>query len=131
MPMPRVVHFEIHADDTARAMKFYAALFQWTFMPWGEEDYWFVRTADDDKMAGINGAIMKRKGPAPIDGAAVNGFVNTIDVPNLDNSMSQIEPAGGTIVVPRMPIPSVGWLCYCKDSEGNIFGMMQNDPEAK
>jgi len=23
------------------------------------------------------------------------------------------------------------WLVYCTDSEGNIFGMIQNDPEAK
>jgi predicted enzyme related to lactoylglutathione lyase len=25
----------------------------------------------------------------------------------------------------------VGWLVYCKDTEGNIFGMMQNDPNAQ
>jgi predicted enzyme related to lactoylglutathione lyase len=30
-----------------------------------------------------------------------------------------------------MAIPGVGWLCYFKDTEGNIFGMMQNDPAAK
>jgi predicted enzyme related to lactoylglutathione lyase len=29
-----------------------------------------------------------------------------------------------------MPIPGMGWLAYCKDTEGNIFGMMQNDPNA-
>ena len=28
-------------------------------------------------------------------------------------------------------IPGVGWLAYCKDTEGHIFGMMQNDPSAK
>jgi hypothetical protein len=30
-----------------------------------------------------------------------------------------------------MPIPGVGWLAYAKDTEGNIFGMMQRDPAAK
>jgi predicted enzyme related to lactoylglutathione lyase len=29
-----------------------------------------------------------------------------------------------------MPIPGVGWLAYCKDTEGNIFGLMQADPKA-
>jgi len=29
-----------------------------------------------------------------------------------------------------MPIKSVGWLAYCKDTEGNIFGMMQEDKNA-
>ncbi len=33
--------------------------------------------------------------------------------------------------MPKMPIPNVGWLAYAKDTEGNIFGMMQNDPGAK
>jgi hypothetical protein len=29
-----------------------------------------------------------------------------------------------------MAITGVGWLAYAKDTEGNIFGMMQNDPAA-
>jgi predicted enzyme related to lactoylglutathione lyase len=29
-----------------------------------------------------------------------------------------------------MPIPGMGWLAYVKDTEGNIFGMMQSDPAA-
>jgi predicted enzyme related to lactoylglutathione lyase len=35
------------------------------------------------------------------------------------------------MALPKMPIPGMGWLAYCKDSEGNIFGMMQADPSAK
>jgi predicted enzyme related to lactoylglutathione lyase len=30
-----------------------------------------------------------------------------------------------------MAIPGVGWLCYYKDTEENIFGIMQNDSSAK
>jgi len=30
-----------------------------------------------------------------------------------------------------MPIPGVGWLAYAKDTEGNTFGMMQPDVNAK
>jgi len=37
---------------------------------------------------------------------------------------------GAQVVLPKMPIPGVGWLVYCKDTEGNIFGMMQADPNA-
>jgi len=29
-----------------------------------------------------------------------------------------------------MPIPTMGWLAYCKDTEGNLFGMMQMDSKA-
>ena len=28
-------------------------------------------------------------------------------------------------------IPTIGWLAYGKDTEGNIFGMMQMDANAK
>ena len=31
---------------------------------------------------------------------------------------------------PKMAIPGVGWLAYGKDTEGNIFGVMQTDPAA-
>jgi hypothetical protein len=30
-----------------------------------------------------------------------------------------------------MPIPGIGWLAYCKDTEGHIFGIMHPDPAAK
>jgi predicted enzyme related to lactoylglutathione lyase len=29
-----------------------------------------------------------------------------------------------------MPIPTIGWFAACKDSEGNTFGIMQNDQKA-
>ena len=29
-----------------------------------------------------------------------------------------------------MAVPGVGWLAYAKDTEGNIFGLMQADPSA-
>jgi predicted enzyme related to lactoylglutathione lyase len=30
-----------------------------------------------------------------------------------------------------VPVPTVGYLAYAKDTEGNIFGMMQMDANAK
>ena len=63
--------------------------------------------------------------------AAVNAFVCTVDVADLDAMARLVAEAGGKIVVPRTPIPTVGWLAYGKDTEGNIFGMMQMDAAAK
>ena len=37
----------------------------------------------------------------------------------------------GTLALPKMAVPGVGWLAYVKDTEGNILGMMQRDPNAK
>jgi predicted enzyme related to lactoylglutathione lyase len=56
--------------------------------------------------------------------------VNTIDVDSLDDMIATVTANGGTVVAPKMTIPHVGYFAYCKDTEGNTFGMMQNDPSA-
>jgi predicted enzyme related to lactoylglutathione lyase len=33
-------------------------------------------------------------------------------------------------VLPKMAVPGVGWMAYCKDPEGHIFGIMQPDAAA-
>ncbi|HWF89178.1 MAG TPA: VOC family protein [Pyrinomonadaceae bacterium] len=127
--MPRVVHFEIHAADPNRAVKFYESLFGWTFQKWeGPMEYWLVTTGPNDQ-PGINGGLVQRQGE--IDGQAVIAYVCTVDVENLDASVQAAVDNGGQIALPKMPIPGMGWLAYCKDTEGNIFGMMQGDPNAK
>jgi len=127
--MPRVVHFEIHAGDPDRAVNFYTTLFGWTFQKWeGPMDYWLVTTGPDSQ-PGINGGLIRRQGE--IDGQAVIAYVCTVDVANVDESTQSATSNGAQVVVPKMPIPGVGWLVYCKDTEGNIFGMMQNDPSAQ
>jgi predicted enzyme related to lactoylglutathione lyase len=52
-------------------------------------------------------------------------------VPNVDEYVAKATANGGTIALPKMPVQGVGWLAYCKDTEGNIFGLMQMDPSAK
>jgi predicted enzyme related to lactoylglutathione lyase len=127
--MPRVVHFEIHAGDPERAVNFYKALFDWQFQKWeGPMEYWVVTTGPNEQ-PGINGGLMRRQGE--IDGQAVIAYVCTVDVADVDASTNTATANGGQVVVPKMAIPGVGWLVYCKDTEGNIFGMMQADAEAK
>ena len=127
--MSRVVHFEIHADDPDRAVKFYQSLFGWEFTKWaGPMDYWLIKTGPDGQ-PGINGGMVRRRGV--IDGTAVIAYVCTIDVKSVDDLVTAIPAKGGTIALPKMPIPGIGWLAYGKDTEGNIFGFMQADKSAK
>ena len=127
--MSRVVHFEVHAEIPDRAIRFYTELFQWQFTKWtGPEDYWLIKTGDSST-PGIDGGLVPRRGP--IDGQAVIAYVCTVDVANLDATLAALPRCGGTIALPKMPIPRIGWLAYAKDTEGNIFGMMQADPSAK
>ena len=120
--MPRVIHFEIPADQPERAVKFYSDIFGWNFQKWaGPTDYWLVSTGDQGP--GINGGLLRRSHP----GAST---VNTVDVVSVDESLRKIEAAGGRVVAPKMAIPSVGYLAYCQDPEGNTFGIMQADAAA-
>ena len=121
--MPRPVHFEIPSDNPEKAMEFYGAIFGWTFQKWdGPMPYWMINTGPNDQ-PGINGGIMPRQHPA-------QPCVNTTNVANLDETKTTIEAHGGQCVVPKMPVPGVGWLAYFKDLDGHIFGVMQMDTTA-
>ncbi|HEU4456594.1 MAG TPA: VOC family protein [Longimicrobium sp.] len=128
--MPRVVHFEVHAEDPERATRFYTELFGWTITQWGGPVDYRVITTGPDGQPGINGGMVRRMGPGPTDGQAVNAYVCTVDVESVDETLERAVALGGTVAHPKMPIPGVGWLAYAKDTEGNIFGIMQNDPSA-
>lgn len=122
--MPRIIHFDIPADDPARAQKFYQDVFGWTFDKWnGPMEYWMAKTGDD-KQPGINGGLAKR-----MPGQA--GVTNTIDVPSVDEFARKIESKGGKVIMPKMAIPGVGYFAQCLDTEGNVFGIIQMDQNAK
>ena len=129
--MSRPVHFEIHADDPERAVKFYTDVFGWSFNRWDDAEpaYWLISTGPDEA-PGINGGLMKRMGPPPEEGQPVSSFVITINIDDLDTYAPKVKEAGGKQVVDKMPVSNVGWLAYFKDTEGNIFGLMQPDETA-
>lgn len=125
----RVTHFEIHAADPQRAIEFYSKTLGWEFNQWGGQPYWLIKTGPADKR-GIDGGLVPRRGDGPVEGQAVNAYVCTAMVDSLDDSLNTVTANGGGLALPKMPIPGVGWLAYFKDTEGNIFGLMQEDPNA-
>lgn len=127
--MGRAVHFEIHASNPEQLVDFYSSLFGWQFHKWGGGEYWLISTGDKEK-PGVDGGLVQRRGPAAPEGAPVNAFVVTVDVADLDADLAKALSSGGSLAVPKMPIPGVGWLAYIKDPDGNILGMMQSDAKA-
>jgi len=122
--MLRFVHFDISADEPERAVKFYTDVFSWKIDKWdGPMDYWLVTTGPDNE-PGINGGIAERKDPA-------ERVTNTIDVPSVDEFIEKITQAGGKVFAPKMPIQGVGYFALCLDTEGNPFGIMEEDLNAK
>lgn len=123
--MPRVIHFEIAVDDPDRATKFYEDVFGWQTARWdGPQSYWLMTTGPDSQ-PGINGAVMRRDPRFPA------GVVNTLDVPDVDAYCERVRQGGGKVMMTKHGVPGVGWVAYCHDTEGNLFGMIQFDPSAK
>ncbi|HZS18183.1 MAG TPA: VOC family protein [Candidatus Udaeobacter sp.] len=124
--MNRVTHFEIYTDEPESVQPFYQDVFGWKFRKFegGPMEYWLVTTGDDTN-PGINGGMTR-----PREGQNA-GTLNTIAVESLDRTIDKIEQRGGKICVPKMAIPTVGWLAYAEDPAGNIFGIIEPNTEAK
>lgn len=116
--MPRVVHFEIYGENPTQLINFYEKVFNWKFEKWGPLDYWIIKTGEGP---GIDGGLGTQKNPS----------VNTIDVPDVDEYLKKIKGNGGIVVSPKMTLPGIGYLAYFKDPQGNVFGIMKDDPTAK
>ncbi len=122
--MPRVVHFEMVGDDPERMVKFYQTVFGWKAQKYGGPlEYWLVSTGGKDE-PGIDGGFGRRT-------KADEGTVNTITVPDIKASLAAVERNGGKVTHALHAIPGVGWQAYCVDTEGNLFGIHQADPNAK
>lgn len=128
-----VIHFEIHAADVPRAVAFYRTALGWTAEDWSDYagmPYFGVTTKAEDE-PGINGAIMARRGDNPQPGATVAGAVLTVGVADFDAAAVRILEAGGVVAQPKAALPGMAWQGYFLDTEGNVFGVHQPDPEAK
>jgi predicted enzyme related to lactoylglutathione lyase len=122
--MPRIVHFDITADNPDRAVKFYSDIFGWQLEKWeGPMDYWMINTGPEEE-PGINGGLSSR------EQMSYTTFVNTVDVPSVDEYMAKVEEMGGKVISPKMPIPGVGYIAMCQDTEGNTFNIMEADESA-
>ncbi len=120
--MSRVIHFELAVDDPDCARAFYEQTLGWKVTQWGDQDYWMVTTGEPGA-PGIDGALTTRRENWP-------ALVNISDVASLDEIVAAVKASGGKLLEGPMLIPGVGYLAYCHDTEGNAFGLMQEDPNA-
>ena len=85
-------------------------------------EYWLITTGPEGE-PGIDGGLGRREG-------TLSKTTNTIDVGSVDEVVQSVEKNGGRVVSPKPPVPGVGYLAYCEDTEGIVFGAMQSDRSA-
>lgn len=110
------VHFEIPAQDTARAQKFYKDAFGWDFQAMeGPQEYHMTRISDSTGAAVFPG-----------DAGAIRVY---FDVDDINAGTASLRDAGGEADDPQ-PVPGMGWFVTGKDTEGNVIGLWQTDESA-
>lgn len=121
--MPAMVrHFAIHAEDVARAKRFYEAVFGWVFTAWGPPDFYQIGNAGE----GLLGALQQRQ--EPLSGTGMRGYEVTVGVDDLAATLGLAEKHGARILMQPYRIEGVGELAFIEDSEGNRVGIMQYEP---
>ena len=114
------------ADDLARAQKFYADVFGWGFDAWGPPGFFMINTGGAD---GPLGSLQGRRELVP--GERITTYECTIAVHDVDTVEKAVVASGGTILMPKATIPTVGQLIWFRDTEGNVAGAMQYDADAR
>jgi len=120
-------YFEIQADDVKRASQFYRDIFGWKFtradgLP---VEYWRIETD------GPRGGLLKRPAKTPPREHGTNAFVSSMEVNDFDKIAKGILGHGGVVAMPKFAVPGVCWQGYFLDTEENVFGIFQPDPNAK
>ncbi len=113
-----IVHFEVPVDDVARAKKFYSGLFGWTLEDMGDE-YTLIQPGD----GGPGGGMMKRMAPG-------QQITNYFGVEDVDAYTKKAQSLGATLLMPKTPVPQMGWFAQLQDTEGNVFALWQPDEKA-
>ena len=117
----KLVHFEVPAQDTSRALSFYGGMFGWQFESYegSPTDYHMTRF-DEETGAAVHSAA---------EGGGIPGIFVYFDVDDIQAGTARVKELGGEAEEPG-PVPNMGWFARCKDSEGNDFGLWQNDASA-
>ena len=118
------VHFEIPADDVARAKTFYRENVwmehQAVYRNTTQATSYFVVTT---KKPGEPGVLMAAVEESQMPGQP---FTNYISVTSIDAMNQTIQANGGTIVLPKQEIgQGMGWISAFTDPDNNLMGLHQ------
>jgi predicted enzyme related to lactoylglutathione lyase len=112
-----VVHFEISGKDGRKLQEFYANLFDWKIDANNPMNYGLVPTGK----AGIGGGITDGK----------PGVMIYIAVPDLQAALDKAVSLGGEVAHPIEHIPGMVTFAHFRDPEGNVMGLVLDDPNMK
>jgi predicted enzyme related to lactoylglutathione lyase len=116
----KIVHIEFSAVDRKKVSEFYAKAFDWGIQHADEMNYSMFEA--DGLGGGFN----------PVDGTNTKQgeVVVYLDSADIDADLANIGSLGGKTLVPKSPIPGMGWFALFADPGGNKVGLYTADPQA-
>jgi predicted enzyme related to lactoylglutathione lyase len=113
-----IVHFEIPAQDTARAKNFWGTLFGYQFQSMdGPIEYHMFQTGQNEG----GGIYPQQEGET--------GLITYFLVEDIEQAREQVRELGGS-AEEKEPVPGMGWYARAQDTEGNAFSLWQSDESA-
>ena len=116
MPSNPLCHFEFMASDREKAKKFYGSVFDWEFQSWdGPMQYELIRTGTAPE-----GGLMEKPEQTPAPAMNIYFLVDSVE-----ETLKKAELAGGTVTLPKMEVPTIGFCGMFLDPDGISVGVFE------
>ena len=118
--MRNIVHIEIPTANPKQSGEFYEKLFGWHITHDDNMDYTMW---DPHDAPGPGGGFTKLdKDTKPGD------VLIYVDSDDIEADLKQAVALGGTLILPKTDIPTVGWFGIFKDPTGNSIALFKSLP---
>lgn len=120
--MSAIYWFEIPVSDIERAVTFYNELLgtEMQSMDLTETQGTIVAMIHD--RGGVGGMLVQGEEQGYIP--SHEGSLVYLDLDGkLEDTLAKVEPAGGSILLPKTSLGEIGWTAWIEDTEGNRIGL--------
>lgn len=118
-PVGAPIWFDLMSSDPARAAEFYAAIFGWESQEPANPEFGGYQnfTRDGRRVAGLV--------PHMPDAPVANVWTAYLHTADAEVTAKAAEAAGGTVMVPPMPVGDLGSMMVVTDPAGAVIGFWQ------
>jgi predicted enzyme related to lactoylglutathione lyase len=106
-----ITHIELGAPDPAKAKRFFGAIFDWTFEPYGPGEQAAIQTPT------IRGGLH--------DEVGTTSLVAYFKVDDIETAVAKVRELGGHAGDPSPEELGFGRFSTCTDDQGIAFGLHQ------
>jgi predicted enzyme related to lactoylglutathione lyase len=109
-----IIHIEFKSANFARTSEFYARLFDWKMEQNASASYMKLSGAGGPSGGWVRADLVQAPGP-----------IAYLPVDDLEAKLTEVERAGGRVLVRSLPFAGGGEIGLFADPDGNVLGLWQ------